>query len=120
MLNTADFSPIRCVTVYFRCKDSVISDFKYSEETFYLFYSEKTFYLLVNNNNKTKARLKLNDMEPHLNNFCRMCLENKCMDMHHIFNEGLNNKIIILSGIDVSFLPFKFELNLFKFFLDPT
>lgn len=42
-------------------------------------------------------------MEHDFNNICRICLDDECTDMHHIFNEGLNNKIIILSGIDVSF-----------------
>lgn len=59
-------------------------------------------------------------MEHDFNNICRICLDDECTDMHHIFNEGLNNKIIILSGIDVSF---SFELLKFtniNSILDPA
>lgn len=33
---------------------------------------------------------------------CRVCLEADHEDMHKIFDECLNNKIIIMTGLDVS------------------
>lgn len=33
---------------------------------------------------------------------CRMCLEKDSNEMHQIFNESLNNKIIMMTGLDVS------------------
>lgn len=37
-----------------------------------------------------------------LDRICRLCLEDKNYEtFHHIFDENLNNKIIILSGLEV-------------------
>lgn len=33
---------------------------------------------------------------------CRICLEKDSEEMHKIFDECLNNKIVILTGLDVS------------------
>lgn len=33
---------------------------------------------------------------------CRLCLDNSSKQMHNIFDEGLSNKVIMLSGLDVS------------------
>lgn len=41
-----------------------------------------------------------------LERICRLCLEDKNYEtFHHIFDENLNNKIIILSGLEVSLSP---------------
>lgn len=37
-----------------------------------------------------------------MNNLCRLCLSEDLEDSYHIFDEGLSNKIIILTQIDVS------------------
>lgn len=36
-----------------------------------------------------------------LSRYCRLCLENSCEEMHPIF-PSLNNKIIIMSGLDLN------------------
>ena len=53
---------------------------------------------------------------------CRVCLENDQQDMHKIFDECLNNKIIIMTGLDVSKLQKtqKFYQNLPNFQLQPS
>jgi len=33
---------------------------------------------------------------------CRICLESDSEEMHQIFEESLSNKIIIITGMDVS------------------
>lgn len=37
-----------------------------------------------------------------LNKICRLCLDQDAEEMHQIFDECLNNKIVITTGLDVS------------------
>lgn len=55
---------------------------------------------------------------------CRLCLENlfeseNAKNVHHIFDEGLSNKIIILSGLDVSLRVSLLELFKLAMFQRP-
>ncbi|CRL06025.1 CLUMA_CG018904, isoform A [Clunio marinus] len=49
----------------------------------------------------TISLLTMATNEIDLQIYCRLCLKSSNEAMHHIFNEGLSNKIIIMSGLDV-------------------
>lgn len=58
----------------------------------------------------------MDETAPDVQAICRLCLESTCSEFYHIFHEGLNNKLIILTGLDVCLHQLS---ELFKFLLMP-